>query len=67
MIKPVKLALVGAGAFGTRDIEALQTMPGVELFWICDISDERRRPVGETFHVAHVTDDFREAWPVCQA
>jgi predicted homoserine dehydrogenase-like protein len=31
IIKAVKLALGGAGAFGTRYIEALQTMPGVEL------------------------------------
>jgi len=61
MIKPLKLALVGAGTFGTRYIEALQTMPGVELSWVCDISDERRRAVAERFHLAHVADHFREA------
>jgi len=61
MVKPLELALVGAGAFGTRYLEALRTMSGVELSWVCDVSEERRHAVAERYRIANITDDFREA------
>jgi predicted dehydrogenase len=59
-IKSLKLALVGAGAFGTRYIQSLRSMPGVELRWICDLSAARREEVAAQFQIANSTGDFRQ-------
>jgi predicted homoserine dehydrogenase-like protein len=41
--KPVKIALIGAGKFGSMFLNQIPTMPGVEIAAIADLDPERAR------------------------
>ena len=41
--KPVKIALIGAGKFGSMFLNQIPTMPGVEIAVIADLDPERAR------------------------
>lgn len=60
-MKPLKAALVGAGAFGHRYMESLRPMPGVELSWVCDLNSELCRSAVDKFRVPNMSTDFRDA------
>jgi len=60
MAKSAKLALVGVGAFGTRYIDSLLSMPGNELAWICDLDAARLHAAIEKSPTSKVTQDFRD-------
>jgi predicted dehydrogenase len=63
MGQTIQLAIVAVGAFGSRYINSLQALPGVELRWICDVNEEVCRSVVETHRLAKTktTSDFRDA------
>jgi predicted dehydrogenase len=62
MSQPLRLAIVGAGAFGSSYISCLQALPGVELGWICDLNEELCRKAAEECGLAKgtITSDFRD-------
>ncbi len=43
MLKPVKVAVIGAGKLGAKHAEVYAKLPGVELVGICDIIENRAR------------------------
>lgn len=57
----LRVAVVGAGAFGTRYLGALRAMPGTEAAWICDLDEGRCRGAAEQFGIPRYSIDFREA------
>src|SRR5579884_4080075 len=59
-MRSLKLAVVGAGAFGGRYIESLQAMPGVELSWVCDLNEDLCRSVADRFRIPYVSMDHRD-------
>jgi predicted dehydrogenase len=61
MMQSVHLAVVGAGAFGTRYLESLRVVPGVELRWVCDLDSDWAQTAAEKFGVPRATADFQEA------
>jgi predicted dehydrogenase len=60
-MRSLKLAVIGAGAFGSRYIESLRTMPGVDLSWVCDLNADLCQSVAERFRIQNVSTDYREA------
>lgn len=60
-MRSVKLAVIGAGAFGSRYIESLQSMSGVDLSWVCDLNADLCRSVAQRFRIQNVSTDYREA------
>lgn len=67
-MKNLGLAVVGAGAFGTRYLDSLRLTPGVEVRWICDLDRARAESASERIRnsaagaKSRVTADFREAF-----
>jgi UDP-N-acetylglucosamine 3-dehydrogenase len=60
-MKSLKLAVIGAGAFGSRYIDSLQSMSGAQLSWVCDLNAELCRSVAERFQIPNVSTDFKHA------
>jgi UDP-N-acetylglucosamine 3-dehydrogenase len=61
MSNPAKVALIGAGAFGARYLEALHSLPGVELCWVCDLDEARLDLAKGKLPSIAITQDFLEA------
>lgn len=61
MSELLRLAIVGAGAFGSRYLSSLRGMPSVELAWVCDLNQDACRAAADTYGIRHTTTDFREA------
>jgi predicted dehydrogenase len=55
----VKAALVGAGQIAKQHLSCLQTLPGVELAGICDLSPATAQAVAERFGVRSWFTDHR--------
>jgi len=60
--KPLKLALVGLGAFGLRYLRALKAMHGVEIAWCCDLDEARCRQVAAEYSIPDFAADIQ---PIC--
>jgi 2-hydroxy-4-carboxymuconate semialdehyde hemiacetal dehydrogenase len=57
----VKIALVGAGAFGQKHLDALQRIGGVEAVSLVGRELDKTRAVAQKYGVGHVTTDLGEA------
>jgi len=56
----MKVALAGQGAFGTRHMEAIQNIPGVEVISLTGGRPESTREFAEKWKIPHWTSDLSE-------
>ncbi len=57
----IKVALAGAGAFGTKHLDGIQNIPGVEVISVIGRELEKTREVAAKYGIAHVGTDLSEA------
>jgi predicted dehydrogenase len=60
-MRPVGIALVGAGPWGRTLGRAFAQVTGTELRWICELDQERRTLAGEAHVGAQLAPDLEEA------
>ncbi len=58
---PLRIALAGAGAFGTKHLDALAVIDGVEVTSIVGRRAEPTREVAARYGIGHVTTELDEA------
>jgi 2-hydroxy-4-carboxymuconate semialdehyde hemiacetal dehydrogenase len=56
----MKVALAGQGAFGTRHMEAIQNIPGIQVVSLTGGRRESTREFAEKWHIPHWTQDVSE-------
>ena len=61
MSKPVNIALVGAGAFGTKHLDALSVIDGVRVVSLVSRPEDRPEEVAAKYGVPHVAHDLADA------
>ena len=61
MSKTIKVALAGAGAFGTKHLDAIKLIDGVECVSIISRDLAKTQAVASKYGVAHVTTDLAES------
>lgn len=59
-MEKVKIALVGAGAFGIKHLEGLARIPEAEVTYVVSSSKEKARSIADRFGVPHASGDFEE-------
>lgn len=57
----MKLALAGAGAFGTKHADAIEVIDGVELVSVVDLSVDSAGAFASEHGIAHHSDDLADA------
>jgi 2-hydroxy-4-carboxymuconate semialdehyde hemiacetal dehydrogenase len=57
----IKVALAGAGAFGSKHLEGIQKIDGVEVVSLVGRRLDRTREIAQRFGVGHVTTDLADA------
>ncbi|HUW35812.1 MAG TPA: Gfo/Idh/MocA family oxidoreductase [Rhodocyclaceae bacterium] len=60
-MKPIKVALAGAGAFGVKHLEAIARIDGVEAVSVIGRELEKTREVASRFGIKHVATDLAES------
>jgi len=58
MSKTIKVALAGAGAFGTKHIDAIKQIDGVEVVSVVGRELDKTKEVAAKYGIAHVTTDL---------
>ena len=61
MIKTIKVALAGAGAFGIKHLDGIKNIDGVEVVSLVSRDIEKTRAVAAKYGIAHVTTDLAES------
>ncbi len=61
MSKTIKVALAGAGAFGTKHIDAIKLIDGVEVVSVVGRELEKTREVAKKYGIDHVTTDLADS------
>ena len=61
MAKTIKVALAGAGAFGTKHLDAIALIDGVEAVSVIGRDMEKTREVAAKYGIGHVTNDLAES------
>ncbi len=59
--KTIKVALAGAGAFGTKHLDAIKLIDGVECVSVISRDLEKTREVATKYGIAHVTTDLADS------
>jgi len=59
-VEPVRIALIGAGDWGEKHLQALKTLRNVQVSAICEPNAERARRLAEQYRIEHVYSDFNE-------
>ena len=60
MSKTIKAALVGAGAFGTRHLDGIRNIDGVEVIALVSASLDEARPVAAKYNIPHTAANLAE-------
>jgi 2-hydroxy-4-carboxymuconate semialdehyde hemiacetal dehydrogenase len=60
MSKSIKVALAGAGAFGTRHLDGIQLIDGVEVISIVGRELEKTEVTARKYGISHATTDLAE-------
>jgi len=60
MAKSIKVALAGAGAFGTRHLDGIQLIDGVEVISIVGRELEKTQATARKYGVGHATTDLAD-------
>lgn len=61
MSKNIKVALAGAGAFGTKHLDGIKNIDGVEVVSLVSRDLEKTRAVAEKYGIKHVTTDLADS------
>ncbi len=61
MSKSIKVALAGAGAFGTKHLDAIKLIDGVDVVSVVGRELDKTRDVAARYGVGHVTDDLADS------
>jgi 2-hydroxy-4-carboxymuconate semialdehyde hemiacetal dehydrogenase len=67
MTKTVKIALAGAGAFGTKHLDGLKRIDGVEVVSLVGRRLDQARAVADKYGIRHVTTDLDESLALKEA
>jgi len=59
-VQPIRVGVAGLGYWGPNLARNLAAIPGCELRWVCDASEEARGRVAQTFPAARATADLQE-------
>jgi UDP-N-acetylglucosamine 3-dehydrogenase len=58
-MQDVTLAIVGAGEFGSRYADSLQSVPGAKIRWICDRNPDRAASLAHRVRDCRIATDVR--------
>src|SRR5277367_4608545 len=61
MSKTIKVALAGAGAFGTKHLDGIRNIDGVEVVSLVSASLDEANPVAAKYGIPHTTADLAES------
>ena len=61
MAKTIKVALAGAGAFGTKHLDAIALIDGVEAVSVIGRDMDKTRAVAARYGIQHVTDNLADS------
>lgn len=61
MSKTIKVALAGAGAFGTKHLDAIKLIDGVECVSVISRDLEKTREVAAKYGIGHVTTNLEDS------
>ncbi|KAF0219570.1 MAG: 2-hydroxy-4-carboxymuconate semialdehyde hemiacetal [Rhodospirillaceae bacterium] len=61
MSKPINIALVGAGAFGAKHLDALQAIDGVNVVSLVSRAEDGPDDIAAKYGIPHVAHDLAEA------
>jgi 2-hydroxy-4-carboxymuconate semialdehyde hemiacetal dehydrogenase len=61
MVKPIKVALAGAGAFGIKHIEGIKNIDGVEVISLVGRELEKTKEVAAKYGISHVTTKLEDS------
>ena len=61
MNKPIKVALAGAGAFGTKHLDGIKNIDGVEVVSLVGRELEKTKEVASRYGIGHVTTDLADS------
>lgn len=59
-MNPVRVGVIGVGAFGTSHVVGYQSLPYVELVAVCDANAVRAHSIAERYHIPHAYPDYQE-------
>ena len=60
-MKPLKVALAGAGAFGIKHLDGIQHIDGVEVVSLISRDLEKTREVAAHYGIGHVTTELADS------
>ncbi|EME71641.1 4-carboxy-2-hydroxymuconate-6- semialdehydedehydrogenase [Paramagnetospirillum caucaseum] len=61
MNKPVNIALVGAGAFGVKHLDALKLIDGVRVVSVVSRAEDKPEEIAAKYGIPHVAHDLADA------
>lgn len=61
MARTIKVALAGAGAFGTKHLDGIAKIDGVEVISLISRDLDKTRKVADKYGIAHVTTELDES------
>ena len=61
MSKPIKVALVGAGAFGIKHLDALKLIEGVEVVSLVSRPEDKPEEIAAKYGIGHVAHDLAQS------
>jgi 2-hydroxy-4-carboxymuconate semialdehyde hemiacetal dehydrogenase len=62
----IKVALAGAGAFGTKHLDGIRNIPGVEVISVIGRELDKTREVAAQYGIAHVGTDLSESLAIAE-
>jgi 2-hydroxy-4-carboxymuconate semialdehyde hemiacetal dehydrogenase len=60
-MKPIKVALAGAGAFGIKHLDGIKNIDGVEVVSLISRDLEKTKEVAAKYGIGHVTTDLNDS------
>jgi 2-hydroxy-4-carboxymuconate semialdehyde hemiacetal dehydrogenase len=60
-MKPIKVALAGAGAFGIKHLDGIKNIDGVQVVSLISRDLDKTREVAAKYGIAHVTTDLNDS------
>jgi 2-hydroxy-4-carboxymuconate semialdehyde hemiacetal dehydrogenase len=60
-MKPIKVALAGAGAFGIKHLDGIKNIAGVEVVSLISRDLDKTREIAAQYGIAHVTTELNES------
>ncbi len=60
-MKPIKVALAGAGAFGIKHLDGIQNIDGVEVISLISRELDKTKEIAAKYGIAHVSTDLADS------